>query len=45
MIDDLAMLANLTRGNLNEDDATHLESIVTELRAHLERIENETPGD
>ena len=41
LIDDLAMIADKTRGNLDEDEAEHLEKTLSDLRHHFDTVSRE----
>ncbi len=39
LVDDLAMLIEKTRGNLDDDEAEYIEKIARDLEMHLERMD------
>jgi len=45
LIDDLAMLREKTRGNLDGDERTHLDKVIGDLEAVMARVEERTPPE
>ncbi len=44
VIDDLAMLRDRTRGNLDASEEEHLTNVLADLEAHFERLSEDDPS-